>query len=111
MLNIGEGSSKFVKIWSIEDKGKYAKAQVSSSQKNKEGQYENSSWNMNFVGKAKDKILMCDKGDTIEITQGGVSNSYNKEKKETYYNLVVFDFEVTNRKVESQGSNDEGLPY
>jgi len=93
MLNIGEGSSKYVKVWKVEDKGNYAKGQVSSSTKNQNGEYENSTWFPMFTKGCRDKALALGEGASIEITKGGFTNKYDKDKKVTYYNLLIFDFE------------------
>lgn len=95
MFNIGEGSSKYVKVWSVDAKEKYVDAKVSTSTKQKDGTYENSNWIIRFVGNSVDKARMLGKGDVIEITSGGIKNTYDKEKKVTYYNTVVFNFEIT----------------
>jgi hypothetical protein len=94
MLNIGTGGSKYVTFWSVEDKGKYSEVKMSSSTKNKDGEYENSNWFARFVGKAHNTVGQLAEKDKIEITQGGIKKYYDKENKKEYYNVVVFDFEV-----------------
>jgi len=95
MLNIGEGSSKYVKVWKVEEKNGIVKGQVSSSTKNQNGEYENSTWFPIFTKGCKDKALALGEGATIEITKGGFTNKYDKDKKVTYYNLLIFDFDET----------------
>lgn len=122
MLNIGENSSKYVKVWDVKTENGVVKGDVSSSKKNQNGEYENSKWFPAFFGKSKEKALSLNKGDTIEITQGGFSNTYNKEKKVTYYNMVIFDFEVmtqggaTTKAVSTkpevaEEDDDDSLPF
>lgn len=110
MLNIGNQSSKYVRIWEVENKGKYTGVRCSSSKKNRDGTYDNSNWLINFVGCAHNKANELSKGDTIEITQGGISNTYDKENKTTYYNTVVFDFEFMNRSNSFAIQDDNSLP-
>lgn len=117
MFNIGEGSSKYVKVWSVEPKEKFVNAQVSTGAKQKDGTYKNSSWIVAFVGNCVDKARTLGKGDTIEITSGGISNTYDKEKKVTYYNTVIFDFEITSSANNTsdfepvEEGSDEDIPF
>lgn len=94
MLNVGDRTSKYVKIWDVEDKGNYVKGRIGSSSKDKEGNYKNSNWFATFVGQAKEKAESLSKGDVIEITNGGVENIFSKEKEREYLNVVIFDFEM-----------------
>ena len=95
MLNIGEGSSKYVTFWSAENKGKYSDVKLSSSVKNKQtDEYETSYWFARFVGHANNKISQLSEKDKIEITQGGITKKYVEEKKQEYFNMTVFDFET-----------------
>jgi len=92
MLNIGDGTSKYVKVWEVENQNGFVKGKVSTGSKKKDGSYENSNWLATFFGEAKEKALNLQKGDTIEILKGGIKSLYNKENKKTYTNLIIFDF-------------------
>ena len=50
MFNIGEGSSKYVKVWEVTPKEKYVDAKVSTGAKQIDGTYENSRCIERFVG-------------------------------------------------------------
>ena len=89
MLNIGENSSKYVKVWDTNFEGKFPSANISSSKKDKEGNWENSSWRASFFGNAKDKAMSLERGDTNEITQGGVTNKYDKENQKTVIDITA----------------------
>ena len=86
---------KFVKVFKVEDKGKYVKAQVSTSEKKQDGSYENSSWFPTFVGNCLDEAKQIQEGDVLTITKGKLTNVYNKEKKQSYLNMTVFEFTNT----------------
>ena len=86
---------KFVKTWNVEDKGNFVKAKLQTSEKKQDGSYENSDWFAAFVGKCVDKAKTLGNGDQITITQGKLTNVYNKEKKVSYLNMAIFDFEIT----------------
>ena len=48
---------------------------------------------MRFVGNAAKTAATLKDGDRIHITNCGVTNSYDKEKKVTYTNYTIFDCE------------------
>jgi hypothetical protein len=88
----------YVTLWKNENKGKFVKASVSTSEKDKnnKGKYINSNWNATFVGEALDKVDGLPERTRLKILSGKISNEskeYNGEKK-SFVNLVVFDVEV-----------------
>ena len=83
---------KFVKVMKVEDKGKYVKATLSTSEKKQDGSREFSSWYVSFVGSCAEQAKSLREKDTIEIVKGKLSNVYNKEKKQSYLNMTVFEF-------------------
>lgn len=115
------GVGKFVTVWKIEDKGKYSEVQISGSKKSKEGKYETDfSATARFIGHAHNKLSQIAIKSLIKIGDCEVTNRYDKEKKTTYTNYAVFDFEPynsnatpspikTNNSEESE--NQEDLPF
>lgn len=97
---------KFVKVYKVEDKGNFVKAQLSTSEKKQDGTYENSSWFASFVGGAKEQAKHLQDKDTITITKGKLTNVYNKEKKVSYCNMTVFEF-TSSEKKDASGINDD----
>lgn len=83
---------KFVKVMKVEDKGKYVKATLSTSEKKQDGSRESSSWYASFIGSCAEQAKSLREKDTIEIVKGKLSNVYNKEKKQSYLNMTVFEF-------------------
>lgn len=83
-------------VWKIEDKGKFTKAQISTSKKNKvTNTYETDfSGYVNFVGHAHNKVSQIKEKEKIKIGDFEVTNSYDKEKKITYTNIAVYSFET-----------------
>lgn len=90
-----------VTVFDAEDKGKYVQANLSEGRKNQDGTWTNMSWRTRFVGKCKDRASGLQDKDKITITNGIVTNEYNKEQKRVYVNVVVFEFEG--------GSEDKGF--
>jgi len=125
MIYFGENArSPFMKVWSVEDKGKYVKGQVSTSKKNKDGTYENSSWFCSFVGaECAEKAKDLEKGDTIVVTSGTVSMVKDKnDTKKSYVNMAIFAFDLKdfeNKPAKSKSfeedleddDSESGLPF
>lgn len=95
-----------VNVYKVEDKGTYLKAQLSTSEKKQDGTYENSSWFASFIGNSKESARQLKDKDRITITKGKLTNVYNKEKKQSYLNMTVFEFTVAEKK-ETSGINDD----
>ncbi len=97
--------ARFAKVWEIENKGNYHVVSLSTSKKNKTtGEYETdfSSKFVRFIGTAHNEASSLKVGDTIKIGSCEVTNSYDKEKKTTYTNYLVYSFE---KEGENSGNN------
>lgn len=95
-----QGRGGFVKIWKVENKGKYSIVQMSSSRKDAEGNY-NTDFQHNFVsfvGKAHNDVqneVIPEKGGlTIQILSCEVTRKYDAGKNAEYTNFSVFDYAV-----------------
>ena len=93
-----EGRGGFARIWSIEDKGNYSIAKISTSKKN-DGGYETDFQDgfVRFIGAAHDKakeLKITEKGVLIQITSCEVTTPYNSETKKGYVNYAVFSFDI-----------------
>lgn len=129
-------SGFYATVWEIrQGKGKYLDVRISTSKKDPKdnSQYiTDYSGFARFVGKAKDFAQGLKEGDRIHVTEFEVTNSYNKEKNQTYTNIAVFAAEdgsfnrggrnnsnsSPNPKTDSDGFmsvpdgvEDEGLPF
>lgn len=117
-----------VAIWSIEDKGTYSKASLSSAKKDKDGKYQ-TDWSNAYctlfdkayeavkgINFTKDENKRIDarigwgydrsnnKGQTYKQAPFSVSNNYDKSKGILYTNYAIFDLEVI--KSNKSDSND-----
>lgn len=85
----------YVKLWKVEKgKGRYYVAQMSSSKKNQDGEYE-TDFSSNFVrlvGTAAQQAERFKGGERLQIDSCGVTNHYDKNTKKEYTNFVVFAF-------------------
>ena len=73
---------------------KFADVKISTSAKDQDDEwYTDFSAYTRFCGEAFKKLTDVEEGDIIVLTSIGVTNSYDKKKKVTYTNYLVFDFE------------------
>ena len=96
-------ANTYASLWSVDKQEKYSKAQISTSQKNQDGEWVNSNWNANFVGTAHTKSLAQEKTKTpkrILITNGTVkTRTYEKDgQKKLAVDVTVFDFEYVTKE-------------
>lgn len=114
----------FATVWKVEDKGRYAQAQISTSRKNKDtGEYfSDFSGYAIMGGRAYEKAKKLDtsprSGARIRVTECSVTNKYDKEKKITYTNIAIFDFDPMDKSQarkssgstkKSAGKSDDGF--
>lgn len=95
-----EGRGGFARIWSIDDKGNYSVAKISTSKKRKDGDGYETDFQDGFVrliGSAHEKaktLAVTDKGVAIQITSCEVTTPYNAETKKGYTNFAIFAFNI-----------------
>lgn len=121
---MGFAQGNFAKVWKVEDgKGNYSVAQMSTSKKNKAtGEYE-TDWQNSFVrlvGTANDQAKSFKEKESVKIGRCDVTNNYDKEKKITYTNYVIFNFEDANtssggetkpKSITPPSVEDDDLPF
>lgn len=100
MFSVGS----YAKLWQIKGiKEKYSEVRISTSRKNKEGKYEQDFGGfVRMVGQAHEQINYLTEGDSFKIVRCGVSNTYDKEKKVTYNNFVIFEIEADEKEAEEE---------
>jgi hypothetical protein len=96
----------YFKIWKVEDKGKYKALQCTTGDKQQDGTYKNSSWNVRLVGKANVEVS---EGDMIEVISGKIENIYDKENKKAWLNVIAFELESRHSK--GKLTDDSDLPF
>ena len=117
------GTGNYATVWAVEDKGKYSVVELSTSVRDKNGEYvtDFSHKFVSFLGKAHEAAKNLSRKSRIKIGGCGVSNSYDKNKGREYVNFKVFDFEIVDgskpskkekTKVEtSVEDEDDDLPF
>ena len=90
----------FARIWSVEDKGRFSVAKVSTSKKRKDSEGYETDFQSGFVrlvGEAHNKVQgieVTEKGVGIQITNCEATTPYNAETKKGYNNYVIYDFDL-----------------
>jgi len=113
-MSLGIRDGQLVKIWAIEDKGKFAIVRMSSSRKDKQSnEYKSSNWAfVRFVGEAYNKIKNgeLDEEDLIELHGATISlEPYmdNGEKKfPKSVSITVFNWEHREQKPSTYSQED-----
>lgn len=95
--------NSYVTVWDVQADEKKVRAQVSSSSKSTEGQWvQDFSDYLTFIGDAKEAAAKLQRRDRIKINKCKVTNTYDREKKRTYYNFTVLDFELADNAGQSK---------
>lgn len=92
---MGIRNGAYATVWEAKPgKGNYMDVRLSTSKKNKQTDtYETdfSGW-ARFIGKAND--LKLSERTRVQLKEVEVTNHYDKEKNQTFWNVAVFDAEV-----------------
>ena len=106
-------AGSYAYIWEIKSRAeKYTDARISTSKKDKEtGEYHQDCGSfVRFVGKAHEKMERLAERDHFKIEKCGVENHYDKDKKTTYTNYLIFDIEMDDQVQEVPDVDDE-IPF
>ena len=100
-------------IWEIKSRSdRYTDARISTSKKDKDsGEYhQDFGAFVRFVGTAHEKMKALSERDHFQIGKCGVENRYDKEKKTTYTNYLIFDIEIDEKAPDVAAVDDE-IPF
>lgn len=82
-------------VWTVEDKGNYSNVKLTTSRKDKDGNYQTDfSGFVRFIGEAHKVADQLKEKDRIKIGDVDVTQTYNKETQKTYTNFALFTFEM-----------------
>ena len=92
MFSVGS----YAKVWEVKRSAeKYIDLRISTSKKDKDGNYEQDFGAfVRLVGKARSEGEYLNVGDSFKILRCGVENHYDKEKKQTFTNYIIFEIET-----------------
>lgn len=102
-------AGSYAKIWEIKAiNEKYSDIRISTSKKDKDGNYSQDFGGfVRMVGQAHSQMSYLSEGDRFKIVRCGVENHYDKEKKTTYNNFVIFEVETEEAPTQSTTDNEE----
>ena len=98
----------YAKVWKVtpSENGKYIDLQVSTSEKNEDESYTNSSWFPRAIGHAANALKNVKDGDRIEITSCKFTNERKKQEDDSYksfFRFIIFEAKI-------QGDGPESAP-
>ena len=96
MFSVGS----YAKVWEVKRiEDKYMDIRISTSKKVDEGKYEQDFGGfVRLVGKARSAGEYLKEGDSFKIARCGVENHYDKDRKTTYTNYIIFELETDDKK-------------
>lgn len=89
----------YAKVWNVKPFEKYLDLQVTTSEKDQEGNYINSSWFPRVIGHAFNSLKNVKANDRIVITKSKFTNERKKEEDGTYrsfFKFVIMEAEIDN---------------
>lgn len=106
---MGFRSGAWVKIWKIERGERSTKVRISISKKDKSsGEYvQDFNGYVTLAGTAHKQAVSLAEGDRACIGECDVSNKYDKEKKVTYTNFVIYSFKDSDNQAAQTPYNQQ----
>lgn len=104
---MGFRNGAYATVWQVEPgKGKFYKVRISTSKKNRQtDQYEQDfSGFCTFIGTAMEGAKNLKERDRIQLKEVEVTNTYNKDTKQSYTNFNVFAFEPAGEYTGTSGA-------
>lgn len=97
----------YAKVWNVtpSQNGKYIDLQITTSEKNEDGEYLNSSWFPRCIGRAVNTLKNVKRGDKIIIKRLKFTNERVKQEDDTYKSY--FKFLVLDAEIDGNGNNGE----
>jgi len=97
-IRINGDNPAFGNVFDVEIKDKYVKAKLSTSRRDQNDAYVNSSWFVKFVGKSVTDAKNLEDRDRIKVTSGYVSNETympaGGDKPKSFASMTIFEFEL-----------------
>lgn len=100
----GNGQGGWARLWSVDDKGNYSTARISTSRKQKDSNTYETDFSDGFVRlvgeahKLATSLTIPEKGIGIQITSCETTKNYSKKTQKEYVNFTVFGFKLLDGK-------------
>lgn len=96
----------WAKVWKVENCGNYTQLQISTSKKDKDGNYtKDYSGFVRLIGHAHNKAKEIQVGDSIKVSNFELTNKYVQARGMTYTNVAIFEIDEI-KHAEQQQEND-----
>ena len=99
----------YAKVWNVDRHEKYTDLRVSTSEKQQDGTYENSTWFPRLIGHAHQKLKDLKNEDRIVITKAKLTNppyTDDKGNKKSYLKFLVLEAEMEGESASSPEKSD-----
>lgn len=93
----------YAKVWHVDRKEKYTDVRISTSEKDADGNYVNSTWFPRLIGHAHQKLKDLKEGDKIIISKAKFTNEGYTDKEGN--KKSAFKFLILEAEPESQNEN------
>lgn len=102
----------YAKVWKVtpSDNGKYIDLQITTSEKNDDGDYINSSWFPRCIGKAVNALKGLERGDRILIKRLKLTNERKEQEDgsfKSYFRFLILDAEKAGSEGADNGSKND----
>lgn len=87
----------YAKVWDIKKSDKYADLRISTSEKDKNGDYHNSNWFARAIGKAFNQLNGISVKDTVIISKAKLTNESYTDKdgnKKSSFKFIIMEFDT-----------------
>ena len=100
----------WAKVWKVENCGNYTQLQISTSKKDKDGNYvKDYSGFVRLIGHAHNKAKEISDGDSIKVSNFELTNKYVQARGMTYTNVAIFEIDEIKKAEQQQESNWENI--
>lgn len=99
----------YAKVWKVDRKEKYTDLTISTSEKDKDGNYINSNWYPRAIGHAHNSLKDINEGDRITIKQAKLSmDPYEKDGQKKYaFRFLILEAEINEKNKEKTSKADK----
>ena len=105
----------YANVWKITpaENGKYIDLQITTSEKDQEGEWHNSSWFPRCIGKSVNTLKNLKERDRIVITKCKFTNERYKDKEGNWKNnfrFIILEANIENSSESSSGTTQKASP-
>ena len=103
----------YAKVWHVDRKEKYTDIRISTSEKDTDGNYVNSTWFPRLIGHAHQKLKDLKEGDKTIVTKAKFTNEGYTDKdgnKKSAFKFLILEAESEDQNESSSKSSEKSAP-